>query len=742
MSQCCLDPVPPDVEARLSAARGDGDQVVLRVRCDLDDRLAYTNRWLEVTTTTVALASDVAADPVVAISMSDIAAARFEPLVGGGRLVIARRSGASFRQYSSNHATHLLSEAAGAIQSLAGGQPVALPSRRLVSRCGQCGRLLPEAGGTCPSCVQTFVVLRRMLAYLRQHWPIAAALLVVTSGGSVAELLPPLIIQHIVDDILVVGRGWRPLAWLVVALMIARGAMWAAEVGRGWLGALLGARIVATLRSHLYRRLHTMSLHHFDERSVGATMARIISDVDRVEEFVVSAAPLLVTSVLLLAGVLGFLLVTSVRLTLYVLAPVPVIALAAKVSWAPVKDAWARQAIRWAQLSDRVSQSLAGIREVKAFGQERRESDAFDRDNAAFIDISVRGERLSFGFFSVLYLLMGLGPILVWYVGGNDVLAGKLSLGTLLAIVAYLWMLYWPLQWMGQIHQACVQALTGAERIFAVLDTPVEWAAEGSVARLPRIAGAVRYEGEAFGYDARRPVVHDITLDVAGGVWTAEVGRGGAGKTTLMNLVCRFYQPDAGRILVDGVDLRDVGVEEWRGQLAVVLQEPFLFSGSIAANIRYGRPAASFEEVLAAARAANAHEFIVAKEDGYDTEVGERGERLSGGERQRVAIARALLRDPRILILDEATASVDVYSEQLIRDAITRLSVGRTTFIIAHKLSTVRTADRFIVLDEGRVVEMGRYDDLIAQRGAFFHLVQSQLQGTRPFEMSHVPALS
>jgi ATP-binding cassette, subfamily B, bacterial len=510
----------------------------------------------------------------------------------------------------------------------------------------------------------------------------------------------------------------------VVVLIGLRLVIWVLEVGRGWLGSLLGTGITAALRRDIHRRLQAASLLHLDRRPVGATMARMTGDVDRIEEFIVSALPLLVMNVLLLVGIVDFLLMTSWRLTLYVLAPMPVIAAAAKLSWTPVRRAWVRQADRWARLSDRVSQSFGGIREVRAFGQESRELRSFEACHDDVVRVSIHGERLSFAFFAVLYLLMGVGQIAMWYFGGRDVLAGTLTLGTLLAVIAYLWMLYWPLQWLGQLHQAAIQALTGAERVFEVLDTPLE-SGGGGASRLPRMRGAVRFDDVSFGYDPARPVVQHITLEVQPGERIAIVGRSGAGKTTLINLLCRFYQPDAGRIVVDGIDLRDISVADLRGQMAVVLQEPFLFSGSIAENIRYGRPDARFEAVMAAARAAGAHEFIVARDDGYDSEVGERGERLSGGERQRIAIARALLCDPRILILDEATSSVDAQSETVIREAIARVAGGRTTFIIAHKLSSVRHADRFVVLDRGRVLEIGRYDDLLQQRGALYEMVMS-----------------
>jgi len=725
MSQPFIDPVPPEVEQRLAAARSGDDCVLIRVLCDLDDRLAFRRRWLEVTDHRLLVVSQDSTEPMIELPLSELEEMRFDVVVGGGCMVIGRRGSAPCRLYCSNSSRVRLSEVTKAIQNLSRGRPLGLPSRLEITRCPQCGRLLPEVDARCPNCLEKLAVLRRILAYLQPHWALATALLLATALGTSAELLPPLIIKYVIDNVLTPAADWEMLGWCALGLMGVRLVVWGSEVCRGWLGVLLGARMTTALRSQVYRRLQAVSLRYFDQRPIGSTMARLTSDVERVEEFLVSAAPLLIMNVLMLGGIVVFLLVTSWKLTLYVLAPIPAIALAARLSWAPVKRAWARQADRWARLSDRVSQSFGGIREVKAFGQEWREIQSFARQHDELVRASILGERLSFGFFTVLYFLMGLGQISIWYLGGREVLAGELSLGTLLAVIAYLWMLYWPLQWLGQVHQAMVQALTGAERIFEVLDTPLESRPGRDAVPLPEIRGEVRFEGVTFGYDAARPVVHDINLDVKPGERIAIVGRSGAGKTTLINLLCRFYRPDVGRILVDGVDLRHVKGVDLRAQLAVVLQEPFLFSGSITENIRYGRPDASFVEVMAAARAANAHDFILTKEDGYDTEVGERGDRLSGGERQRVAVARALLRDPRILILDEATSSVDAQSDQLIRDAIMRLAANRTTIIIAHKLSTVRTADRFVVIDQGRVSEAGRYDELMQRRGAFYDLVHA-----------------
>ena len=363
---------------------------------------------------------------------------------------------------------------------------------------------------------------------------------------------------------------------------------------------------------------------------------------------------------------------------------------------------------------------------VKAFAQEAREIRSFEERNTALTEISVRTARNWFIFMSTMGLVTGFGMLVVWFFGGMEVMEGTLTLGTLMAFYSFMWLLYGPLQWFGEVNSWMTRAFAGAERIFEVIDSPAEAYENPDAVPMTDLEGRVRFRDVTFGYDKSKPVLHHIDLDVKPGEMIGLVGKSGVGKTTTVNLICRFYDVDQGGVEIDGVDVRKIRLRDLRSQIGIVLQEPFLFSGTIAENIGYGRPGARFEEIIEAARAARAHDFIVAKPDGYDTQVGERGGNLSGGERQRVSIARAVLHNPKILILDEATSSVDAQTEKRIQEAIVYLVAGRTTFAIAHRLATLRNADRLVVLDGGRVVEVGTHQELLEKQGVFYNLVQLQ----------------
>jgi ATP-binding cassette subfamily B protein len=477
--------------------------------------------------------------------------------------------------------------------------------------------------------------------------------------------------------------------------------------------------------------MERLSLQFYDKRRVGALMSRLTRDTGGLQDFIVDGLPYLVINCLLIVGILTFMLWTSWELTLYTLLPIPLLIIWGAVFWKRMHRLFKKWNEKWSQLTDRTAESLTGIRVVKAFAQEKREIAAFTKVNAEASVAGIATEINRTTFFSTVTLLTGVGVLIVWYFGGQEVMLGELTVGMLVQILAYMWMVYGPLEWFGQVNSWITRAFAGAERIFEIIDTEPESYEDPNAVPMPKMEGRVTFEHVTFGYDKSKPVLHDINIDVRPGEMIGLVGKSGVGKTTTINLIARFYDVDRGGISIDGVDLRQIKLQDLRRQIGIVLQEPVLFSGTISENIAYGNADARFEEIIAAARLANAHNFIIAKPDGYETQVGEQGKTLSGGERQRVAIARAMLHNPRILILDEATSSVDVETEKQIQQAIGRMVEGRTTFAVSHRLSTLRHADRLVVLDGGRVIEVGSHEELMERKGAFYELVNLQRKASK-----------
>ena len=518
------------------------------------------------------------------------------------------------------------------------------------------------------------------------------------------------------------------LGLLVLAMVGIRVFNWGMEWAHGWTVSWLGARITADIRNRLYQQLELLSLQFYDRRQVGAVMSRVTRDAGRLQEFLVEGLPYLIINALMLIGILGILFRMHWLLALLILVPVPFMMGWGVIFWKRMRLYFNKWDQAWSDVMATVNEALSGIRVVKAFAQEAREIAAFGIRNKKIRQLAIR-TQINWGiFFATTTLLTSFGILIVWFFGGREVIRDTLTLGTLWAFYAYTWMLYEPIEWFGEANSWMTRAFAGAERIFEVIDTPAEAYKDPNARSISNIKGEVSFKDVTFGYDKSKPVLHEINLNVAPGEMVGLVGRSGVGKTTTVNLICRFYDVDQGIIEIDGVPIQKIRLEDLRSQIGIVPQEPFLFSGTVAENISYGKPGASFEEIMEAAIAANAHSFIVAKPDGYDTQVGERGGELSGGEKQRVAIARAILHDPKILILDEATSSVDVETEKRIQEAIARLTQGRTTFAIAHRLSTLRNADRLVILEGGRIVEIGTHSELIGKKGFFYELVQLQQQ--------------
>lgn len=659
------------------------------------------------------------------IPIAEIKTARNEPLVGGGRLEVVAKTGEIIPiiSYSLTVAAKF-SEAARGIEQLAKSEPLMINLKQERLRCAKCNRLLPEKDGVCPACVNRGKTLMRVSRFMRPYKKQAITLATLSLITTLLNLAPPYLQGTMINSVLV-PRKDLGLLWILMATwlgVVVTGAV--LHILSGRLIAFLGGHIAADLRAAVYRAIEFLQLTYFDKKQVGAIASRVTQDTDRVWGFLVDGLPYMLQNGLMMIGIMGFLIWTNWVLAIAILAPIPIVAGMALWYWRPMSQMFHRVGQKWARFHMHLNESLHGIRVVKAFAKEDLEYEKFRKRNHELRNAGVEVDARWYTLFGIMSFFTSLGVLINWAVGGYMVYRGDLLFGDFWRVNAYLALLYGPLQWFAQVNQWFSRAMAGADRIFEVMDTEQE--SYGDDSKHMDIKGEVQFENVRFGYDKSNPVLKGINFTAAPGEMIGLVGKSGAGKSTTINLICRFYEPDAGAIRIDGVDYRDISLQDMRNQIGIVLQEPFLFNGTIADNIAYGKPGASFEEVVEAAKAANAHNFILGKADGYDSMVGEKGAKLSGGERQRVSIARAILHNPRILILDEATSSVDVETEKQIQEAIGRLIQGRTTFAIAHRLSTLRNASRLIVLEKGEIAEIGTHEELMEKKGHFHKLVETQ----------------
>jgi ATP-binding cassette subfamily B protein len=562
----------------------------------------------------------------------------------------------------------------------------------------------------------------RVLLRLARPYPGRSALAIVTLVAYTAvALLPPYLSKIAVDDGINAGN-LRTLSLVVAAFMAAGIAAFALSGAQTYFTGWVGERALADLRIQLFGHLQRLSLGYYERNRTGAIVSRITNDVEALDLLVTDGISSLVQNTLVLAGTVVVLFLLDWRLALATLVVLPLMGLATAWFRSRSNHAYRRVRERLGLVTATLAEDISGMRVVQSFTREPTSQTTFRGVNERYRESNYETVILNGIYFPAVDILSSVATAIVLGVGAWLVVEGNMTIGTLLAFTLYLSNFFDPVQQLSQLYNTFLSATAALDRITAVLDEEPEIVDAADAHALPTITGHLRFEHVRFGYVDLPDVLHDFDLDVPAGTTVALVGHTGAGKSTIAKLLARFYDPREGRITIDGTDLREVTQSSLRTQLGIVPQEGFLFAGSIADNIAFGRPAASRAEIEAAAAAVGADTFVSELADGYDTQVGERGFRLSLGQRQLVSFARALLADPRLLILDEATSSVDIGTERRIERGLRRLLTGRTAFIIAHRLSTIRGADLIVVLDHGRIVEAGTHDELIAESGTYTEL--------------------
>lgn len=668
------------------------------------------------------------------IEKEDIAAYREYKLismVGNGAIEAKAESGdKAIVRFSMSHVSRY-SYIASILSKLSHGELPKVISDEDEDKCPKCGRVYVRGSKVCRHCLNKVAVIKRFSSIIKPYkipLVISVGLFWVLTALS---LINPMIYRILIDNYLSRQNGNM---FNILMLMLAIGAAdlirVIVEIIKNRLLIKVGTGISRDLRKTVFAKIQSLSIGYLDTKKTGDLMNRVTGDTNNIQEFISNQISMGINQILSLVVVTVILVFINWKLALLVMIPVPVIVF----MWRQIGKKFGPMYHNQWKMSDRANSILqdilSGIKVVKAFGMEEKEVNRFSKVSKKLAFVTARNEKTYNTIFPILNFIMGLGNFLILFYGGKLILKEQMQLGELIQFTQYAAMLYGPLGWLNFFPRALTQAATSAERIFEILD---EEPAIKNMAKAASqdIKGDISFKNITFGYKSYEPILKNINLNVKPGEMIGLVGHSGAGKSTLINLVMRLYDVDEGNIIIDGKDIREISLEALRTQIGVVLQETFLFSGTILENITYAKSDASLEEVIKAAKIANAHDFIMKFPDGYDTKVGEKGHRLSGGERQRIAIARAILHDPKILILDEATASVDTETEYQIQEALGRLIKNRTTFAIAHRLSTLRNATRLVVIDKGEQIEVGSHEELMKVRGKYYSLVMAQREMTK-----------
>lgn len=565
----------------------------------------------------------------------------------------------------------------------------------------------------------------RILSYIKPYMHRLIFAMFCTIMAAAGNLYIPWIIKDMIDEVLADKNGTM-LNWIaasIIAIFVVRGLFW---YGQNYLMSYVGQSVIIDIRAAVFKKLQRLSVSFYDKNKTGTIMSYVTNDVNALQSAMVENTIEMITEGFILIGSVVAMIYLDWRLTLFTVCTFPVVLWFMEFFGKKIRKTGGRIQECTADITSVLQESVASARVIKSFVREDYEVDRFDVENRANFRANMKNAQLMATLTPVIELVAAIGvTMIIWY-GGNNVINGTITAGSLVAFLTYAVNISNPIKRLTRVIGNIQKALAAAQRVFMIIDMPEEIAESRDAKQLPEVSGKVEFQNVSFAYDDKGNVITDLSFSVKPGEVIAIVGPSGAGKSTIANLLPRFYDVNKGDIKIDGHSVREVTLDSLREQVGIVPQETMLFNGSVYNNILYGRLDATKEEIEAAAKAANAHDFIMQLTDGYETKLGDRGVNLSGGQRQRIAIARAILKNPRILILDEATSALDTESERVVQEALDRLMVGRTSFVIAHRLSTVKNADKILVLEKGNLVESGTHDELLALDGLYAHLYKIQ----------------